>query len=54
MRGYVVDVYFCVFDVSVEEFVLDLDLELDLELDLDWNWNWKLFGHVGYLDIATA
>ncbi|VVM19341.1 hypothetical protein BSPWISOXPB_10604 [uncultured Gammaproteobacteria bacterium] len=33
MRGYVVDVYFCVFDVSVEEF----------GLDLDWNWNWNLF-----------
>ncbi|VVM24820.1 hypothetical protein BSPWISOXPB_11090 [uncultured Gammaproteobacteria bacterium] len=35
MRGYVVDVYFCVFDVSVEEFGVDLDLDLDLELELE-------------------
>ncbi|VVM21859.1 hypothetical protein BSPWISOXPB_6137 [uncultured Gammaproteobacteria bacterium] len=59
MRGYVVDVYFCVFDVSVEEFGVGfgfrfrigfrMDLELDLELDLDWNWNCfgrcRLFGY---------
>ncbi|VVM28209.1 hypothetical protein BSPWISOXPB_7078 [uncultured Gammaproteobacteria bacterium] len=34
MRGYVVDVYFCVFDVSVEEF--GVGFGLDLDLDLDW------------------
>ncbi|VVM27686.1 hypothetical protein BSPWISOXPB_1134 [uncultured Gammaproteobacteria bacterium] len=43
MRGYVVDVYFCVFDVSVEEFGVDLDLDLDLdlefELDLELFWS---------------
>ncbi|VVM17849.1 hypothetical protein BSPWISOXPB_10596 [uncultured Gammaproteobacteria bacterium] len=49
MRGYVVDVYFCVFDVSVEEFgvgfgfrldlELDLDLDLELELDLELFWS---------------
>ncbi|VVM21428.1 hypothetical protein BSPWISOXPB_2912 [uncultured Gammaproteobacteria bacterium] len=59
MRGYVVDVYFCVFDVSVEEFGagfgfrlgfrLELDLELELELDLE-----LVLVNVGYLDIATA
>ncbi|VVM26853.1 hypothetical protein BSPWISOXPB_865 [uncultured Gammaproteobacteria bacterium] len=47
MRGYVVDVYFCVFDVSVEEFGagfgfrlgfrFDLDLELELDLELFWS-----------------
>ncbi|VVM20994.1 hypothetical protein BSPWISOXPB_4894 [uncultured Gammaproteobacteria bacterium] len=49
MRGYVVDVYFCVFDVSVEEFGigfgfrfrigfrLGLDLDLDLDLELFWS-----------------
>ncbi|VVM25142.1 hypothetical protein BSPWISOXPB_3470 [uncultured Gammaproteobacteria bacterium] len=53
MRGYVVDVYFCVFDVSVEEFgvgfgdcgfrLLDLDLELELDLDLKLDLDLELF-----------
>ncbi|VVM28480.1 hypothetical protein BSPWISOXPB_998 [uncultured Gammaproteobacteria bacterium] len=32
MRGYVVDVYFCVFDVSVEEFGVGFGLGIGLEL----------------------
>ncbi|VVM24140.1 hypothetical protein BSPWISOXPB_3913 [uncultured Gammaproteobacteria bacterium] len=34
MRGYVVDVYFCVFDVSVEEFGVDLDLDLGFRIGI--------------------
>jgi hypothetical protein len=39
VRGYVVDINFCVFDVSVKEFGAGLGIAL-----VD----------VGYLDIATA
>jgi hypothetical protein len=39
VRGYVVDVYFCVFDVSVEEFGVGFGIVLV---------------NVGYLDIATT
>jgi hypothetical protein len=30
VRGYVVDVYFCVFDVSVEEFGVGFGFRFDL------------------------
>ncbi|VVM27691.1 hypothetical protein BSPWISOXPB_1139 [uncultured Gammaproteobacteria bacterium] len=44
MRGYVVDVYFCVFDVSVEEFGAGFGFRLGFRIGigigfrlLDWN-----------------
>ncbi|VVM25116.1 hypothetical protein BSPWISOXPB_3886 [uncultured Gammaproteobacteria bacterium] len=56
MRGYVVDVYFCVFDVSVEEFGAGFGFGFRLELELDLNWIGLgiVLVDVGYLNIATA
>jgi hypothetical protein len=34
VRGYVVDIYFCVFDVSVEEFGAGFGLGLGFRLGL--------------------
>ncbi|SSC07472.1 hypothetical protein BTURTLESOX_254 [bacterium endosymbiont of Bathymodiolus sp. 5 South] len=47
MRGYVVDVYFCVFDVSVEEFGAGFGFRLGFRIGI-------VLVDVGYLDIATA
>ncbi|VVM28035.1 hypothetical protein BSPWISOXPB_4949 [uncultured Gammaproteobacteria bacterium] len=57
MRGYVVDVYFCVFDVSVEEFGagfgfrIGIGIGFRLEIGLGLG---IVLVDVGYLDIATA
>jgi hypothetical protein len=49
VRGYVVDVYFCVFDVSVEEFGAGFGFRLGFRLGIG-----IALVNVGYLDIATA
>jgi hypothetical protein len=49
VRGYVVDVNFCVFDVSVEEFGAGFGFGLGFRLGLG-----IALVDIGYLDIATA
>jgi hypothetical protein len=51
VRGYVVDVNFCVFDVSVEEFGAGLGFRLGIGFRLGLG---IALVDVGYLDIATA
>jgi hypothetical protein len=53
VRGYVVDVYFCVFDVSVEEFGAGLGFGLGFRIGIGFRLGIVLVD-VGYLDIATA
>ncbi|VVM17266.1 hypothetical protein BSPWISOXPB_3431 [uncultured Gammaproteobacteria bacterium] len=59
MRGYVVDVYFCVFDVSVEEFGAGFGLGFRIGIGIGFRLEIGLglgiaLVDVGYLDIATA
>ncbi|VVM24299.1 hypothetical protein BSPWISOXPB_838 [uncultured Gammaproteobacteria bacterium] len=57
MRGYVVDVYFCVFDVSVEEFGVGFGFRIGFRIGFRLEIGLGLgivLVNVGYLDIATA
>jgi hypothetical protein len=57
VRGYVVDVYFCVFDVSVEEFGVGFGFRIGFRLGFRIGIGIGLgivLVDVGYLDIATA
>ncbi|VVM26984.1 hypothetical protein BSPWISOXPB_588 [uncultured Gammaproteobacteria bacterium] len=55
MRGYVVDVYFCVFDVSVEEFGAGFGFRIGFRLGFRIGFGIGIvLVDVGYLDIATA
>jgi hypothetical protein len=59
VRGYVVDVYFCVFDVSVEEFGAGFGLGFRIGIGIGFRLEIGLglgiaLVDVGYLDIATA
>jgi uncharacterized protein YebE (UPF0316 family) len=61
VRGYVVDVYFCVFDVSVEEFGAGFGFGLGFRIGIGIGFRIGfriglgiVLVDVGYLDIATA
>jgi hypothetical protein len=55
VRGYVVDVNFCVFDVSVEEFGAGLGFGLGFRIGIGFRLGLGIaLVDVGYLDIATA
>jgi hypothetical protein len=59
VRGYVVDVYFCVFDVSVEEFGVGFGFRLGFRVGIGFRIGIGIglgiaLVDVGYLNIATA
>jgi hypothetical protein len=59
VRGYVVDVYFCVFDVSVEEFGVGFGFRLGFRIGIGIGFRLEIglgivLVDVSYLNIATA